>query len=92
MVCVSEASHGTPGQPSDHPITIAGMNHHDCEPPTEARWIDAPMTWTCSECGDVWRVSPFLPPDPPQESDLAEGEFISPAEWVRIGKPEANTS
>lgn len=46
------------------------------------------MTWTCPVCGDVWRVRPFLPVDPPQEADVSS-EHVSPPEWVRIGKTEA---
>lgn len=72
--------------------TITGMEHHDCEPPIDRRVIDAPMTWTCPECGDLWRVIPFLPIDPPQESDFAMGDHVSPPEWVRVGKADTNAA
>lgn len=50
------------------------------------------MTWTCPECGDLWRVIPFLPIDPPQESDFAMGDHVSPPEWVRVGKADTNAA
>jgi len=72
----------------DEPPTIAGMERHDCKPPMERRPIED-QTWTCPECGDVWRVHPLTTLDPAPSYDFSTHEHIAPAEWVRVGSVDA---
>jgi hypothetical protein len=66
------------------------MEHHDCEPPTEERSVEAPRTWRCPECHDLWDVRPLASVEPARSyTFLPEvgGGYPgpTPAEWVRVG-------
>jgi hypothetical protein len=67
------------------------MEHHDCEPPTEERLVQAPRTWECPECHDLWEVRPLASVEPARSyTFLPEGGVgypgPTPAEWVRVGR------
>src|SRR5262245_25320121 len=47
---------------------------HDCQPPTERRPVDDPMTWTCPDCGDVWAVEPLGSVNPAPSYDFGTDE------------------
>ena len=55
----------------------------------EERPVDAPRTWECPDCHDLWEVYPLGPTDPASTyTFLPEGGGCpgpTPAEWVRIG-------
>lgn len=56
---------------------------HDCQPPLERRPI-ADDTWTCPDCGALWRARPIGPIDPAPSFDFKTGEGVSDAVWERV--------
>jgi len=62
---------------------------HNCEPPTEERPVEAPRTWVCPECHDLWEVRPLASVEPVRSYTFRpEGGAYpgpTPAQWVRIG-------
>jgi acetone carboxylase gamma subunit len=66
---------------------MSAVEHHDCQPPTEDRPIDAAKQWTCPECGDVWEVESLGSTHPARTYDFAKDQYTTPATWKRIGQP-----
>jgi len=60
------------------------MERHACQLPLQRRSVDAPRTWTCPDCGDVWEVRPLEPMNLARHYDFATAEHLTNAEWARV--------
>ena len=56
---------------------------HACRWPEGRQPISVAPTWTCPECGDVWRVRHLGSVNPAESHDFGTGEYVTSAEWIR---------